>query len=160
MRRPDARGHGERRGLSHRGLVTRSTTSLYVLQLALLGTHQVDAAYWHEWEVFGVPGGLTFFLGFNLAAMVLLGQGLVLVASGSRHRPLAVLGCAATGLVTCALHAFFLARDRTAFWAPASLSTLGAILLTALAQLVVLGRGVTEDPSPRGASVPRAYRGS
>ncbi|MFN9811237.1 MAG: DUF6713 family protein, partial [Deltaproteobacteria bacterium] len=49
--------------------MTGATTRLYLLQLALLATHQVDAAYWHEWDVFGVPGGLTFFLVFNLAAM-------------------------------------------------------------------------------------------
>ena len=56
-----------------RAMSQRATSSLYLLQLALLATHQVDAAYWHEWDVFGVPGGITFFLAFNLAAMLLLG---------------------------------------------------------------------------------------
>ena len=125
--------------------MTHATTRLYVLQLALLATHQVDAAYWHEWDVFGVPGGITFFLGFNLTATILLGHGLVLVASESRHFRLAVWACAVTGIVTFALHAFFLTRDPVAFWAPASLSILGAILLTALAQLSWLAR----DNAPR-----------
>ena len=49
--------------------------NLYVLNLSLLATHQVDAAYWHEWDVFGVPGGLPFFLVFNLAAVAFLAVG-------------------------------------------------------------------------------------
>ncbi len=127
--------------------MTGATTRLYLLQLALLATHQVDAAYWHEWDVFGVPGGLTFFLVFNLAAMTLLAWGLVLVASGTRPRSLAVSACAATGLVTFALHAVFLVRDPVAFWAPASLSILGAILLTSIAQLLWLARERVHRPS-------------
>jgi hypothetical protein len=126
----------------------RPLVLLYVLQLTLLATHQVDAAYWHEWDVFGVPGGITFFLVFNVAAMLVLGQGLVFVASGSPHRSTAVLVCAATGLVTCALHAVFLARDPVAFWAPASLAILGAILVTALAQLGTLWRDARTSMAP------------
>jgi hypothetical protein len=123
-----------------RAMSQRATSSLYLLQLALLATHQVDAAYWHEWDVFGVPGGITFFLAFNLAAMLLLGLGLVFVASGERRARASVLACAGTGLITCAIHAVFLGRDRVAFWAPASLALLGAILVTALAQLALVLR--------------------
>ena len=34
----------------------RMRAPAYVLQLALLATHQADAAYQHEWRVLGVPG--------------------------------------------------------------------------------------------------------
>jgi hypothetical protein len=120
--------------------------SLYVVQLSLLATHQVDAAYWHEWDVFGVPGGITFFLVFNLAAVVLLATGLVLVASGHPRARLGVLACAGTGLVTCALHAVFLALDPVAFWTLPSLGILAAILVTAAAQLAL----ARSDPDRRG----------
>ena len=53
---------------------------LYAANLVLLATHQVDAAFWHEWDVFGVPGGLEFFLVFNVFAMNVLSVGLVHVA--------------------------------------------------------------------------------
>jgi hypothetical protein len=122
-------------------MAKRTTVSLYVLELSLLATHQVDAAYWHEWDVFGVRGGITFFLVFNLVAMFLLGTGLVLVASGDPRARLGVLACAGTGLVTCTIHAVFLALDPVAFWTPTSLAVLAAILATALAQLAFVRRG-------------------
>ena len=55
---------------------TRSATQLYVGNIALLTTHQADAAYWHEWDVFGVPGGISFFLAFNFGAVALVAAGL------------------------------------------------------------------------------------
>jgi len=83
----------------------RTDVWLSVANLPLLATHQVDAAYWHEWDVFGVPSGLPYFLIFNVAAVALLGTGLVRVA----ERALAARGfawlCAGVGLLTCALHA-------------------------------------------------------
>lgn len=57
---------------------TRAAAQLYVGNLALLTTHQADAAYWHEWDVFGVPGGLPLFLVFNLGAVAPGSLGLLL----------------------------------------------------------------------------------
>jgi len=111
---------------------------LYVANLALLATHQADAAYWHEWDVFGVPGGLPFFLLFNVAAVALLGVGLVRVAEGAPSaRGFAIL-CALVGLFTCALHGVFLRLDRTAFWTPESIALFVAIAATSIAQLLRL----------------------
>ncbi len=124
----------------------RTDVWLYVANLALLTTHQADAAYWHEWDVFGVPGGLPFFLLFNLGAVALLGAGLVRIAEGApSSRGFAILG-GAVGLFTCALHAVFLGLDRTAFWTPESLGLLLAVLLTSIAQLLRLPpRGEGQD---------------
>jgi len=105
---------------------------LYVADLALLATHQVDAAFWHEWDVFGVPGGLPFFLAFNLAAVALLATGLVRVASADRSAPAWAWFCAAVGFVTVGLHAVFLVLDRTAFWTLPSLAILAGILATSV----------------------------
>lgn len=30
--------------------------TVVILNLALVLTHQVDGAYWHEWEMFQLPG--------------------------------------------------------------------------------------------------------
>ena len=117
--------------------------TLYVVNLALLATHQADAVAWREWDVFGVPGGLPFFLGFNLAAMVLLGGGLAAVAARGQRG--ASLACAGLGVFTCGLHAIFLFKDRVAFWSPASLAILAGVLLVSTAQ------GVRALRSPRRA---------
>ena len=113
---------------------------LYVADLALLATHQVDAAFWHEWDVFGVPGGLPFFLVFNLVAVALLAVGLVRVASGDRSAAGWARFCAAVGFVTVGLHAVFLVLDRTAFWTLPSLAILAAILVTSVGLAREIGR--------------------
>jgi hypothetical protein len=112
-----------------------SRVALYTTNLALLTTHQVDAAYWQEWDVFGVPGGITFFLAFHLAAVAVLLAGSTAVTTGHRSAGACALLGASTGLVTCALHAVFLAQDPVAFWSPASLVILGGILVVSAALL-------------------------
>ena len=60
---------------------------LFAVQIALLATHQVDAAFWHEWDVFGVPGGIPFFLAFHFGAMLVLLASFAAVASGHSSAP-------------------------------------------------------------------------
>ena len=117
---------------------TRSATQLYVANLALLTTHQADAAYWHEWDVFGVPGGLSFFLAFNIGAVLVLAVGLVRVAQGAGSARRSAVVCAGVGLFTVALHAVFLWLDRTAFWTPSSIGVLLGVLVLSVAQLLHL----------------------
>jgi hypothetical protein len=119
-------------------LQIRTDVWIYVANLALLATHQADAAYWHEWDVFGVPGGLPFFLLFNVVAVAVLAVGLVRVAEASSSARGFAIVCAGVGLFTCALHAAFLGLDRTAFWTPESLGLLIAVLLTSIGQLLRL----------------------
>lgn len=101
------------------------------LNLALLATHQVDAAFWHEWDVFGVPGGIHFFLMFNVIAVVALAFGLVTIAAQRRGAALAARLSAGTGLLTVAIHAVFLVLDRVAFWDVLSIGILAATGLNA-----------------------------
>lgn len=117
---------------------TRSATTLYVGNLALLTTHQADAAYWHEWDLFGVPGGLSFFLAFNIGAVLVLAAGLVRVAQGAGSARRSAVFCAGVGLFTVALHAVFLWLDRTAFWTPSSIGVLLGVLVLSSAQLLYL----------------------
>lgn len=43
-----------------------------ILNLALVLTHQVDGAYWHEWEMFQLPGGIQLNNFINLITFVVL----------------------------------------------------------------------------------------
>jgi hypothetical protein len=116
----------------------RTATRLFAGNVALLTTHQADAAYWHEWDVFGVPGGLPLFLVFNVVAVGLVAVGLVQVAEGAPSARRAAVLSAALGLFTVALHTVFLWRDRIAFWTPLSLAILVGILITSIAQVLFL----------------------
>ena len=102
------------------------------LNLLLLATHQVDAAYWHEWDVFGVPGGIHFFLVFNAFAVGALALGLVTIAAGRRGASLAAQLSAGVGLLTVAIHAVFLVLNREAFWDALSIGILATMGVNAL----------------------------
>ena len=54
----------------------------YFWTMLCLILHQIDAAYWCEWKMFYLPGGVQGFLAFNLAAIavVLAGYRQVLLA--------------------------------------------------------------------------------
>ena len=43
---------------------------LYLLNCALLFSHEIDSAYWQEWDLFGLPGGIQLFLVLNLLLLV------------------------------------------------------------------------------------------
>ena len=58
----------------------------YLATLLALILHQIDAAFWHEWDMFSVPGGIQGFLVFNLAAVGALLRGYRQVALASRPR--------------------------------------------------------------------------
>ncbi len=108
---------------------------LYALNFCLLATHQVDAAFQREWELFGVPGGIRFFLIFNLAALLALAWGYEQVARTTRHARLVIRALMGTGALTCLLHAFFLARGNPEFSQPESLAILAAIAAVSAFQL-------------------------
>ena len=116
---------------------------LYLANAAVLLVHQMDAAYWHEWTLFGMPGGLALYLALNvpIALAVLAGYGAV-----AAQRPAAVPLSALLvlgGLFAGGFHAFHLARGDPAFRAPASLLLLAGAVILSLGQgacLVALRR--------------------
>jgi len=112
--------------------------TLYLAIYVLLATHEIDSAYWHEWQLFHMGGGIQFFLVFNIVFLWLFLHGFrALVAGRSSGRSFALL-LAVTGVVTFLIHSFFLWRGEPQFRLPGSLAVLVAILLCSLAQLRVL----------------------
>ena len=45
---------------------------LYLLGATVLITHEIDSAYWHEWKLFGIPGGIQAFVDLNLVLVILI----------------------------------------------------------------------------------------
>ncbi len=50
---------------------------LYILNLTLLLLHEIESAYWEEWEILKLPGGIAGFLIIHFPLIVLLLFGLV-----------------------------------------------------------------------------------
>jgi hypothetical protein len=113
---------------------------VYLLNAALLITHEIDSAFWREWELWGLPGGIQFFLALNLALVLIVLHGHRCLALGKPSgRPYSWL-LAAAGMFAGGAHGWFLLAGQPQFRLPASLVLLAAIVIVSLRQAVLTGR--------------------
>lgn len=113
---------------------------LLVLNLALLIAHQIDAAYWHEWDMFGLPGGIQLFNLLNLVIfLVLLGCAVPVI----RRQPSGYAGALviATGCsLVLPIHAGFALAGYTQFNTPVSMAIIVASWPPAVWQMIIVVR--------------------
>lgn len=102
--------------------------------------HQIDAAYWKEWEMFHVPGGVQGFLVFNLAAIAVVLAGYRHVLLATPRAPLYACVCAALGVGTCLIHAGFALAGLEQFHLPLSMAIIALCLVCAVWLLCDLRR--------------------
>ena len=111
--------------------------TLYTVNFALLFTHQIDSAYWKEWELFHIPGGAQLNLVLNFALLIVALAGFKLVIDGSTAGHAFSLLLAAAGAFAFAIHAHFLARGDARFRLPVCIAVLAATLPVSIAQAVI-----------------------
>lgn len=111
---------------------------LYLLNAAVLITHEIDSAYWHEWELFGMPGGIQLFLVLNLLLVMLVLYGYQTLVQGRASGLVFSWLLVAVGLFAVTIHSYFLLQASEAFRLPVSLGLLAATFLLSLAQAVAL----------------------
>lgn len=108
--------------------------SLFLANATVLLTHQIDAAYWHEWRLFSLPGGITFFLILNLPLVFAVLFGAYALGaqrqSGMALSWFVVLG----GLFAAGFHSFHILRGDAAFTAWVSLGLLSLTFAFSLFQ--------------------------
>ncbi len=126
---------------------------LYLLNAALLVVHEIDSAFWREWDLLGLPGGEAGFLAIHLPLVALLIWGYGRLLAGARAGAILSLALAAAGVLAAALHAALLLRGRPEFRAPGSIAVLAATLVASLAQapLAIAALRRAGAPAPRDA---------
>ena len=114
---------------------SQSLISLYMFNFTLIFTHEIDSAYWEEWNLFGIPGGIQVFLVLNFLLLLaaLLGFGRLLL--GKRDGYVFSLLIGAGGLFAFGIHGYFLLAGRPEFRLPLSLAILAVILLVSVLQI-------------------------
>jgi Kef-type K+ transport system membrane component KefB len=117
---------------------------LYIINLSLLTTHEIDSAYWHEWEMFRLPGGEQFFLVINLVLLIPLTYGLTRVVRWQRGAMVFSYITAGAGIFAFIIHSIFLASGGVEFRAPVSLAILAATLIVSMTQMVFVARCARE----------------
>ncbi len=106
----------------------------YLANATLLLVHEIDSAYWREWERFHLPGGISGFLLIHIALVALVLYGVHEVAMVTDAAPWFSLGLAAAGVFAFIIHMVFLAKGRDEFRSAVSVGILIATLVVSLVQ--------------------------
>lgn len=120
---------------------------LFLANATVLLTHQIDAAYWHEWELFFIPGGnqVNLLLNLPIIALVMYSHSRV---NSNIHTGLAFYKLlAALGFLTVGIHAYFFLRGSESFMQPMSVALLLATFALSVWQLLAL-RGAEKTNIP------------
>ena len=109
-------------------------TWLYITNSVLLIVHEIDSAYWQEWKLFKLPGGISFFLALHLPLVFLILWGLVQLQQNTPAGYAISLILAAAGIFAFTIHMLFIAKGNREFKTPLSIALLIATLVVSIIQ--------------------------
>lgn len=113
---------------------------IYLLNGTVLLVHQIDGAYWHEWNLFAMPGGIQLYLALNLPIVLLVLFGMRVLGTGSRSGAIMSVLLIAAGAFAVVFHTTHFMSGDQRFTLPTSIALLVATALLTLAQAFVLLR--------------------
>ena len=107
---------------------------IYLINAVLLINHEIDSAYWKEWDLFRLPGGITVFLLLHFPMMFIVLYGLILVYRQAFLGLIFSLILSLSGMFAFSIHMYFIRKGRDEFKIPISLFILVATLIVSLIQ--------------------------
>lgn len=107
---------------------------LYLINAVLLINHEIESAYWREWELFRLPGGISGFLIIHFPLLFVILYGIVLVYQQSRTGLIVSALLCAGGIFAFCIHSYFIRKGGREFTLPISRLILFATLLVSLVQ--------------------------
>lgn len=110
---------------------------LYLVNSVLLINHEIDSAYWKEWDLFRLPGGITGFLIIHFPLLFFILYGLVQVFQRSFTGLIFSLIVCVGGIFAFGIHLFFIKKGREAFNTAISLFILSSVLIVSLVQFAI-----------------------
>lgn len=109
---------------------------LYMVNAVLLINHEIDSAYWKEWELFKLPGGITGFLIIHFPLLFLVLFGLLEVYKQSNAGLIYSLVLSFAGIFAFFIHMFFIKKGHKQFKVPVSIFILATTLIVSITQAV------------------------
>ena len=110
---------------------------LYLINAVLTINHEIDSAYWKEWELFKLPGDINGFLIIHFPVLFFILYGLILVYKQSFAGLIFSLLLCFGGIFAFTIHTYFIKKGRSEFNKPISKFILLAMLSVSIVQLVV-----------------------
>jgi hypothetical protein len=109
---------------------------LYFCNAILLIIHEIDSAYWKEWELFHLPGGVEGFLILHVPLLSAILYGLTEVRTLSSAGLVLSFILSLGGIFAFAIHTWFIRKGHSEFKTPMSLGILFATLVISVVQLI------------------------
>ena len=110
---------------------------LYFVNATLLIIHEIDSAYWKEWELFKLPGGISGFLILHFPLIGAILFGLVAITQWYVVGLVFSFILCVGGLFAFTIHTYFLKKGKEEFNSPISITILIAILVVSITQLAL-----------------------
>lgn len=110
---------------------------LYLTNAVLLINHEIDSAYWKEWELFKIPGGVTGFLLLHFPLLFIILYGFVLIIRQSALGFIFSLILCLGGFFAFVIHTYFLKKGRKEFNKPISKIILTLVMIVSVIQFIV-----------------------
>ncbi len=108
---------------------------IYLTTMCILILHQIDAAYWKEWEMFYLPGGIQGFLLFNILAIPVILVGYSQVIKHTNKAKVFSYICGFLGILTFLIHAVLTILGTDGFNLPLSIALIVLCLLFGIFQV-------------------------
>ena len=115
-----------------------------IANATVLCTHQIDAAFWHEWDLFRIPGGNQVNLLLNLPILASVFVAFWHVVSRSSHARFGHLYLVSLGALTVLIHAVFFALGYLEFRQPVSMGLIAAAGFLSMLQFALVMRAGRE----------------
>lgn len=109
----------------------------YFVNAILLIVHEIDSAYWKEWELFKLPGEITGFLIIHFPLIGAILFGLIAITQWYIVGLVFSFILCAGGLFAFSIHTYFLKKGKEEFNSPISIAILIAILVVSIIQLIL-----------------------
>jgi hypothetical protein len=110
---------------------------LYFVNSVALINHEIDSAYWKEWELFRLPGGIAGFLLLHVPIVAFVLYGLIQVHERSFAGLIFSLVLCIGGIFAFFAHRYFLNKGRPEFNTVISKALLLITLIVSVVQTVV-----------------------
>jgi predicted neutral ceramidase superfamily lipid hydrolase len=107
---------------------------LYMVNAVLLINHEIDSAYWKEWELFKLPGGIGGFLLIHFPLLFLVLYGLLEVYKQSHAGLIFSMVLSFAGIFAFFIHMVFIKKGRKEFKVPISIFILVTTLIVSIIQ--------------------------
>ncbi len=102
--------------------------------MTVLFTHEIDSAYWKEWDLFGLGGGINVFLILNFVVILAAVYGYKKLMEETLTGYIYSLAIALSGIAAFCIHSYFLITGHPEFNTTVSKILLISILMISIIQ--------------------------